>query len=303
MKLVVLLIAFLLSTPCFSADYLKLKQQVDSLGKQYAAGHLERPDYDRLVREKLGTLKPEDANVALLKKQFWASRSERNPAQSDFIKLVDAFAGASDPKFHPQKADQALMKKILARREFVVRETSTFWEMVLQRIANWIERFFSRLPNADLTFISHAVLIVALIGLILLLAYFIYRSTRSESAAAQLPDIHMITQEMHLREPEFYRRLAEEAFARGEYRLSLRHYFYAIISALNRANLIPFEPSRTNREYWYAFQMNQQDRDDVRKLRESITTYETYWYGDRAASSETVTAFRDTTEFFLQKYQ
>jgi hypothetical protein len=286
-----------------AADYVAFKTQVDQLRKQYAEGQLDRAGYERSVRVRLEKLTPEDANVALLKKDFWNSRTKEDSEDSDFVRRVAALADASRASFRSTQADQQRMKKILSGREFAVVERSNLLEMLIQRFLNWLVRFFGRMPEPDLNFISHFILTVALVGLVALLAYFIYRSTRSAPSAAQFPDIEMVAEEIHLREPEFYQHLAEEALNRGEYRLALRYYFYSILSVLHRANLIPFEPSRTNREYWVAFQSAQQDRSDVQKLRDSINTYETYWYGNHAASPETVTNFRATTEFFLQKYR
>ncbi len=92
--------------------------------------------------------------------------------------------------------------------------------------------------------------------------------------------------------------LARELIGKGEFRLALRAYFLAQLSALSAENLIIIRPAKSNREY--ADELTQRGHgqmDLVEVYGEQVRLFESVWYGDRTSGASEVGAM----EGYLQK--
>jgi hypothetical protein len=199
-----------------------------------------------------------------------------------------------------ERADSKRLHRILRRPEFDLEEGLRFWEYIRERILDLLRSLFSVFPAADqFLWVSRIIMIIAFLGLISLFLFLILRYTRRSQEPPDSPVTDLVAEEVVLREPDYYIKLAEEAFDSGELRAACRQYFIAILSALHRTGRISYLPFRTNGEYLRSLWGKPSPQEDVRYFRESVFVYEKVWYGNQTVDPETVRHLQSHCMFFV----
>ena len=93
-----------------------------------------------------------------------------------------------------------------------------------------------------------------------------------------------------------FKRLAQQALERNDYRMAVRYHFLDILQQLRDKNHINYEPDKTNGRYMYELPVNW--RNDFAKLS---FQYEYVWYGHFEINQEQYEQVNKAYQSFLQK--
>lgn len=222
----------------------------------------------------------------------------------------------------PEQLDSNI-QDVLERREFVWRfprdaveaEEGNGWfrklseriEAWQERVQQWIDGLFEseERDRSDRSFLEDInlgavaellsyLLIGGFVVLVLLLAVRAWRMyTPQEVVEAQsaegpevVPDLDDETVSADLMPRNRWVELAQTLIAEGNYRLALRAYFLAQLSALSSEGLIVIRKAKSNRDY--ARELSQRghgNADLVDTYWSELTLFESIWYGDRPSGS------------------
>lgn len=220
----------------------------------------------------------------------------------------------------------ASIQNVLQRREFIWRfprddvnpEKSTGWlrslmeriEAFQERVEKWIEdlfrsdqrnrsesNFFKNINLGALANLLSYLLIGGFVVLVLLLALRAWRVySPVESLAVQsadepevVPDLDDEDVSADLMPRNRWVELARKLIAEGNYRLALRAYFLAQLSAFSSEGLIIIRRSKSNREY--AYELSQRGHGDESLLDtywKELSLFESIWYGERPSGAQEI---------------
>ncbi|CAA6676644.1 MULTISPECIES: hypothetical protein [unclassified Lentimonas] len=219
----------------------------------------------------------------------------------------------------PRQLD-ASIDEVLERREFTWRFPreemnedvemeigwlNSFKEMLerwKERIEHWIEQLFDSEGDKDESdwdwdgFVGLGeVLSYVLIGcFILIVVYFAVRAWRlyqplealegsADSSAEVVPDLNSEDVAADSLPRNRWVEMARELIAKGEYRLALRAYFLAQLSALASEGIVVIRLAKSNREYSDEISRRAHGQVDLLELyRQEVSLFESVWYGERA---------------------
>lgn len=304
------LLAFLVTDPLVKAVYL--------LRRHYAASR--RSGADLRLRLRRYALRDTRIRVSSLLLLVTVGLLGLWPGQGVIAQTtVDAPAPIIDTEYLDRTIDQ-----VLERREFVWRfprdevdgEPRIGWyvnllerlEALQERIERWIEEFFGKekksnrslLDGLDLgglgSFLSYLI-IGGFVLLVLLLAWRAWRmyqlvdviEGQAESGAVAQPDLEDEGLSADLLPRNEWVDLAREWIAKGDYRLALRAYFLAQLSAFSSEGLILIRKAKSNREY--ARELSRRGHGNPRLLDlywSELRLFERVWYGDGVSGPEEV---------------
>jgi hypothetical protein len=169
---------------------------------------------------------------------------------------------------------RAKLDDILKRREFrFVRqpiESETFWDQLMDRLLQWINRLLSRANEhpAAANFLRWGIVIVLSL---ICLAWLIYTLTHTSHRRFPAPKAAI---------PEApWRDWVEEAraaAARGEFREAIRMIYGAAVLLMGEAGVWQVDPSRTHREYVRLLPLDSTQRPHLIAI---TLCFEQAWYG------------------------
>lgn len=216
---------------------------------------------------------------------------------------------------------------VLQRREFVWRfpredtadvEAELGWltsffdrlERMQEKFERWLEQLFNEDEKTKKTsepfdwdnFASlGSVLSYVLIGVfVLVVLYFAVRAIRMyqplddvegalDAGANAVPDLNAddVTADMLPRNE--WVELAQQLIAKGEFRLALRAYFLAQLSAFAMEGLVVIRKAKSNREYARELSTRAHGRENLLQLyRSEMRLFESIWYGGRPSGPDEV---------------
>ncbi len=200
----------------------------------------------------------------------------------------------SPPVAHktPQQRKKAL-RKILAKREFAKSRIS-IWERLYKwcrgavtRLMSWLfDQFDGRTPASLAVIVS----ILTVVAFLILLAYTLFRLNinihRSKRAASDADELYAGPDD-----PKAALDEAELAAASGDFRTALRLVYLAVLLNLDERELIRFDRTGTNWEYYRSLRA----RKDIQKsLRPITVAFDWKWYGHQKATDADYRKFVNT---------
>lgn len=217
----------------------------------------------------------------------------------------------------------ASIDDVMQRREFVWRfpreeeiASGEHWlktfidkiEAFQERIARWLEKFFKKEDDVgddfnfdgDLGGLADLISYLLVGGFVLLVLYFAVRAWRvyraSEITAVEddgeetvVPDLESDEVDASLLPRNRWVEVARELIAKGDYRLALRAYFLAQLSAFSSEGLIHVRSAKSNREYARELARRGHTRADLLPLyQKQMRLFESVWYGGRLAERDEI---------------
>ena len=178
------------------------------------------------------------------------------------------------------KADQAFLTSILARREFHNVHGPTWLDLLKQRILRWLIKLFGRAISSSTIPAISDFLVYGLIGIaILVAAFWMYRSLKE---TAHLETIMPQAVPVSAKEWAIWLAEARDAAARGEWRNSIHLAYWAGISFLEANGAWRPDAARTPREYLRLLPAASEYQPALRSL---TTKLEHVWYGMQPADA------------------
>jgi hypothetical protein len=219
---------------------------------------------------------PQPTTTQLLKDA--ETRLAQDLAESDRALATQAATLAAAPPAHD--AERAVMKQVLAGRDFRNLESETAQQSALEKFANWVNRLFENASKltAKAAWLGRAIvwgfIVAVCVGLIWGLIQFERRwrvrlvpdSDGPAPTAASARDWQLWLED------------ARRAAAAGEWREAIHFVYWAAISRLESKRLWPADRARTPREYLALVAPEDSRKAPLSSLTRS---FELTWYGGR----------------------
>jgi hypothetical protein len=180
-------------------------------------------------------------------------------------------------------AERQALNKILAAREYQGVTEVSVKDRFLEKLGNWLDRFFSKLfgLGAHSPWIGWLFWGALLLGVCLTLVWALVRIER-RSRLRLVPDAQPSSIAPSARAWQVWMQDARSMAAQELWREAIHFVYWASISRLESKRLWPADRTRTPREY-----LSMLAGDDPRKTSLIALThsFERTWYGGRPASS------------------
>ena len=152
-------------------------------------------------------------------------------------------------------------------------------------------------------------LIAVVVGLILWLAFLLYRKYRDTSGNQKLENIPAEVVDLQSEDivasqlPEGeWMRLAREQISKGDRRLAIRALFLATLANLGEKGVIMIARFKSNRDYRRELELKLRKKSELRTaFDENTTLFEESWYGWHPVEEETVEDFLKNHEIIAKE--
>ena len=193
-------------------------------------------------------------------------------------------AGVEDVVAAGHAAQREALKTILARREYRSVAESTWKDRLMEKFANWINGFFSRLIGfgAQARWFGWLLRGLLIGGVCLGLVWALIRIERSARLRV-VPELEASAMTPSARDWQLWLQDARAMAALELWREAIHFVYWASISRLESKRLWPADRTRTPREYLALLPAEDARRANLTALTRS---FERIWYGGRAAARE-----------------
>ena len=227
-------------------------------------------------KEQLGTGKSDGAKV-------WIDH---------LLQESRGYSQAATPSHSDPKESRAELDRILADSEFAAVHPPSWWDLFHQRLSAWVERMLLKLFGGMARYpiggqILFWVVVVAGVGFI---AMWLFRFLSSRDRMAELEGSEIVSASRTWQE---WIRLTREAAARGAFREAIHAGYWAGITRLEDAGIVPKDRTKTPREYLrlvtaaQASQVSGAKQPTYREPLADLTSrFERCWYANRGASRD-----------------
>ncbi len=178
--------------------------------------------------------------------------------------------------------ERAVMKDVLAGREFRNLQQPTERDNALERFGNWLNRFFSSMDRlrARSAWVGRALIWGFFLAVGIGLAWMLLQMERRWRVRLVPLDDRPAPDAASARDWQLWLKDARQAAARGLWREAIHFVYWATISRLESKRLWPADRARTPREYLALLAPEDPRREALGALTRS---FERTWYGGREA--------------------
>ena len=194
--------------------------------------------------------------------------------------LEQASAALSALPSHDQ--ERAVMKDVLAGREFRNLQQPTEGDSALERFGNWLNRFFSNMDKlrARSAWVGRALIWGFFLAVGIGLTWMLLQMERRWRVRLVPMNDRPAPDAASARDWQLWLNDARQAAAQGLWREAIHFVYWATISRLESKRLWPADRARTPREYLALMAADDPRRDSLATLTRS---FERTWYGGREA--------------------
>ncbi len=279
------------SMPAFTAELQRLSDLLDSNPSPKDIATLR----DSLPKQWMlsTTERTYSVSTDILDKELAAGAN--NEAKVWVDHLLAEVQSYSDPHSGSLDDPRGELKKILSGSEFAGVRPPTSWDLLRERIANWISRLLGRIFGGLERYpIGGQILFwVVVVGCVGFIAMWLFRFMVSRDRMNSLPPGEIVASTRTWQE---WVRAAREAANRNDFREAVHSAYWAGITRLEDNGVLPKDRTKTPREYLRLVSEPSPHELAPRPIyREPLTELtkrlERIWYANRGASPED---FRDT---------
>ena len=180
--------------------------------------------------------------------------------------------------------ERAVMRQVLAGKEFRNLQEQTVKDSVLEKFARWLNHLFASVGflKARSAWVGRVLVWGFMLGVCIALVYSLIRlerrwRVRLTGDGDPLPAPGAAS----ARDWQLWLEDARRAAAAGEWREAIHFLYWAAISRLESRRLWPADRARTPREYLALVAQEDPRRVGLMQL---TSTFERFWYGGRAAA-------------------
>lgn len=180
--------------------------------------------------------------------------------------------------------ERAVMREVLAGKEFRNLQEQTVQDSVLEKFARWLNRLFANVGFLKMrsAWIGRVLVWGFILGVCVALVYSLIRLERRWRVKLTPDDDQMPAPgAASARDWQLWLADARRAAANGEWREAIHFLYWAAISRLESRRLWPADRARTPREYLALLGDGDPRRPGLSQL---TSTFERFWYGGRDAA-------------------
>ena len=194
--------------------------------------------------------------------------------------LEQAGSGAVMGETHG--AQRAMMKQVLAEREFRDLEQAAESDTVLEKVGNWLNHVFAGFTRlrARSAWVGRALVWIFFLGVAALLAWRLARMERRWKSGQRSNTRIAAPTTISARDWQLWLADAKAAATAGRWREAIRFMYWASIARLESRRVWPADRARTPREYLALLTPEDPRRQTLAELTRA---FERTWYGGRKA--------------------
>ncbi len=180
--------------------------------------------------------------------------------------------------------EHAVMREVLAGKEFRNLQEQTVKDTVLEKFARWLNHLFASAGffKSQSAWIGRVIVWGFILGVCVALVYLLLRLERKWRVRLTPDDDQMPAPgAASARDWQLWLEDARRAAAAGEWREAIHFLYWSAISRLESRRLWPADRARTPREYLALVAEEDPRRSGLLQL---TNTFERFWYGGRAAA-------------------
>ncbi|WP_109486148.1 DUF4129 domain-containing protein [Occallatibacter savannae] len=222
-----------------------------------------------------------------------AAKNEAGPPTTELLKdakarletdLAESRAPIAVPPVHAR--ERAVMREVLAGKEFRNLQEQTVQDSVLERFARWLNHLFANVSFLRMSsaWIGRVLVWGFILGVCVALVYSLIRLERRWRVKLTPEDDQMPAPgAASARDWQLWLEDARRAAANREWREAIHFVYWAAISRLESRRLWPADRARTPREYLALVAHEDPRRPGLSQL---TNTFERFWYGGREAAED-----------------
>jgi len=195
--------------------------------------------------------------------------------------LVQSRAPLQTPPDHAK--ERAVMREVLAGKEFRNLQEQTVQDSVLEKFARWLNHLFASAGflKARAAWIGRLIVCGFILGVCVALVYSLLRLERRWRVRLTPTDDPMPgAGAASARSWQLWLEDARRAGANGDWREAIHFLYWAVISRLESRRMWPADRARTAREYLALVAQTDPRRSGLAQLTHA---FERFWYGGRQA--------------------
>ncbi|MBS1805332.1 MAG: DUF4129 domain-containing protein [Acidobacteria bacterium] len=179
--------------------------------------------------------------------------------------------------------ERAVMREVLAGKEFRNLQEQTVQDSVLEKFARWLNHLFARAGFLKMraAWIGRLLVWGFILGVCVVLVYSLIRLERRWRVRLALEDDLPAPGAASARDWQLWLDDARRAAANREWREAIHFLYWASISRLESKRLWPADRARTPREYLALVAQEDSRRSGLSEL---TNAFERFWYGGRPAA-------------------
>lgn len=192
-------------------------------------------------------------------------------------------AGNEPPPAVRHDQERAVMKQVLEGREFRNLKQHTQRDTALERLGNWLNRFFSNMDKLRTrsAWVGRALIWGFFLAVGIGLAWVLMRMERRWRVRLVPLSDGPAAEAASARDWRLWLADASQAAAGGLWREAIHFVYWSVISRLESKKLWPADRARTPREYLALMAVEDPRRDGLATL---TRLFERTWYGGREAA-------------------
>ena len=239
---------------------------------QKAATKDETSEKAKSASKPAGMIRAEPPTARLLK-------DAKTRLEGDLAQSRAPLAPAAD-----HLKERAVMREVLAEKEFRSLQEQTVKDSVLEKFARWLNHIFATagLLKARSAWIGRVIVWGFILGVCVALVYSLIRLERRWRVRLTPDDAGMPPPGApSARDWQLWLEDARRSAANGRWRDAIHFLYWAAISRLESRRLWPADRARTPREYLALMAPEDPRRSGLTQL---TGTFERFWYGGRQAA-------------------
>ena len=215
-----------------------------------------------------------------------------------------------------ETAPKQIIDEVMSGREFTKNTVNTdglkriidkvldFFNKIIEKISEIIEKILEKLGLGEINFTQEkysrvviGILCVVLFAVLVLLTVKIIRLISRKIGENRLKESFEEELEAYAGNPSEPYEISRRYYGEGDFRMSFRYLFIAMLVNFNEKEIITIHRAKTNRTYLAEIMMS--DVRDGEFAEPFFDAFDLYWYGEKPVDRETMDGWYGSFDSFF----